>query len=225
MAERLFERLTEALLEQLRRGFVHLLDVVRDLALAVVGDPVCLLGHRLHHDVADDAARLLTLLAEHVDETGESITLRTCTHARVGNCSDCEKCYRTILGLLLTGRDPSNFGYRYEAGSLDRIRHRFDRGDIYVSAQKAYHWEVLQETARSRAQDESFAATVACGSVDQREVEHYLDWLERQQFTDYVTSSQRSLRHRSLQRIARNTPTPVYSALYPVYRRVRETQY
>ena len=165
----------------------------------------------------------LELIGDHVDETGESITLRTCTHDRVGNCSDCEKCFRTTLGLLLAGRDPSDFGYRYEAGSLDRIRHRFDQGDIYVSAQKAYHWEVLQETARSRTQDESFTASVAFGSVDQQEVEQCLDWLDRQQFTDYVASSQRSLRHRSLQRIARNTPTPVYSALYPVYRRVRET--
>jgi len=70
VTERVFERLAEALLEQLRGGVVHLRDVVRDLALAVVGDHVRLLGHRLHHHVADDAGRLLALLAEHVDETG-----------------------------------------------------------------------------------------------------------------------------------------------------------
>lgn len=151
----------------------------------------------------------LDLIGAYVDETNTGLRLRTCTYTnRAGNCNDCEKCYRTIVGLLLAGRDPNEFGYACEEGTLRRIRDEFERGDLYVSAQKAYHWEILAEAARERSVDRYAGAA------------EFLEWLANEDFDSYVEDAERSLRHRALQRLARNTPTSIYATLYPLYRRV-----
>ena len=49
---------------------------------------------------------------EYVRKTGEKISLHVCWESRSGgNCCRCEKCYRTIAGLLAEGADPVAFGF------------------------------------------------------------------------------------------------------------------
>lgn len=154
----------------------------------------------------------IDLIGDYAAREDESLELRTCSYDEEDdNCSECEKCARTMLGLVLAGRDPNDFGYQFNRETFARIRKGFDESEWYVTDQKAYHWKVLQTTARERSIDAD-DETVA-----------FFDWLDRQDFDDHVADSERSLQHRALQEIARTTPKPVYDALYPLYRRVAST--
>lgn len=151
----------------------------------------------------------IELIAEYVESAYPTLHLRTCTvDDGAGNCSDCEKCYRTTIGLLLAGLDPNDHGYEFDPGTFDEIRDEFERGDWFIPPTTRYHWNVLQEAAR-----EGTLEHVSGGN-------QFLDWLVRQDFEAFVETTERPLHYRALQMVARNTPTPVYSMLYSMYRRV-----
>lgn len=49
-------------------------------------------------------------------KTGKKIPLRVCWESSGGsNCCNCEKCWRTILGVYAEGFDPSEFGFEYDS--------------------------------------------------------------------------------------------------------------
>lgn len=151
----------------------------------------------------------IEIIAEYVRQEGADLTLRTCTRSeRPANCNGCEKCYRTIVGLLLAGLDPNDHGYASDAGTVDEIRETFESGQKHLSPQKQYHWEILQSHARQ------------VDTVDAPGGAELLKWLRTADFGQYVEQSDRPLKHRLVQATARQVPTPVYSTLYPVYRRV-----
>jgi len=152
-------------------------------------------------------------IADYVDRHSREITLRTCVHAEgPQNCSHCEKCYRTIVGLLLAGLDPNDHGYDYDAATVAAIRDTFDSGEKHLSAQKRYHWETLQDAAREVETIE------APGGAE------LLGWLRDADFGASVEQSTRPLGQRLLQATARQVPTSVYATLYPVYRRLAAGQ-
>jgi len=68
---------------------------------------------RCIHDAASlsrqQKAELVVLTAA---KTNQGIQLRVCYSEvqRDGNCGHCEKCYRTILNIILSGADPRDFG-------------------------------------------------------------------------------------------------------------------
>ena len=166
-------------------------------------------GTECFHDGYDLSRQgKIDLIASYVENESGELPLRTCSYVQdAGNCSDCEKCYRTIVGLLLAGLDPNDHGYDYGPSTLPTVRERFESGAWYLSPQKQYHWEVLQEAARERSMSEH------------PESQEFFDWFESQDLCTYVEASERSLRHRTLQMLARKTPTSIYSTLYPLYRR------
>ena len=52
----------------------------------------------------------------------QDIELRVCYQSHIGyNCCNCEKCYRTILGLLAEKVDPQKFGFTYSKDKLRNI--------------------------------------------------------------------------------------------------------
>lgn len=56
-------------------------------------------------------------------EKAISIHLKVCFHPIKGqNCSRCEKCYRTIIGIYALGEDPSRFGFEFNKKVLRKIK-------------------------------------------------------------------------------------------------------
>lgn len=55
--------------------------------------------------------------------TGIDIKLRVCYSEvkRQGNCGRCEKCYRTIMNLVLSGADPRDYGLPFDAYTYDNL--------------------------------------------------------------------------------------------------------
>jgi hypothetical protein len=118
------------------------------------------------------------LIVRYVRESGEQFTLRVC-YSEVSknlNCGRCEKCYRTMMNLILANHDPRQFGVPFSSESYphmfellprfhsstafsliwkeisDRARQVVDQGDFFVLA----HREV--ETA--------FMRRIAAGEID-----------------------------------------------------------
>ena len=61
--------------------------------------------------------------------TGLPIQLRVCWQSSGGqNCCACEKCYRTICGILAEGENPTDFGF--PSYSLEKLRQDFQRPEF-----------------------------------------------------------------------------------------------
>ncbi len=53
-------------------------------------------------------------ICNYVDKTNKSIKLRVCWESTGGkNCCECEKCCRTMLGILTEKNDPNKFGFNF----------------------------------------------------------------------------------------------------------------
>ena len=66
------------------------------------------------------------------DSTVQNIQLRVCWMSRGGhNCSKCEKCYRTIFGLIAEGANPELFGFPNVNNDYNRISHDIKRNLIF----------------------------------------------------------------------------------------------
>ncbi len=52
----------------------------------------------------------------------KDVPLHVCYRSLVGdNCSECEKCYRTIVAILTEGEDPSKYGFKYNKKVLNEM--------------------------------------------------------------------------------------------------------
>ncbi len=62
-------------------------------------------------------------IVEYAHRTGTYPKLRVCWITSGGkNCSQCEKCLRTLYGLMAEGEDPTHYGF--DLSSLDPVRRR-----------------------------------------------------------------------------------------------------
>ena len=61
------------------------------------------------------------------------------------NCSNCEKCFRTMLGLSLFGADPAEFGFVVRADTYEKMIHI---ANGFKTAGSRYFWWELSERMR-----------------------------------------------------------------------------
>ncbi len=90
----------------------------------------------------------MELCADYIKNVNSQVTIRSCWESKKGdNCSHCEKCSRTIVGLELTGLDPNEYGFRVAADSFLSIEknlldHAWEFGDA-----ERFFWEDLKNHA------------------------------------------------------------------------------
>jgi hypothetical protein len=54
-------------------------------------------------------------ITQYSKESGKKVPLRVCWESSGGsNCCNCEKCWRTILGIYAEGFEPKEFGFEYD---------------------------------------------------------------------------------------------------------------
>lgn len=64
------------------------------------------------------------------------------------NCSKCEKCIRTIFGIMLSGDNPNNYGFDVDEKIYDSIRQKLSKG--FKSRGNQFFWEeILQKEKES----------------------------------------------------------------------------
>lgn len=93
------------------------------------------IGHaRIFHDGYEMSRQdKVAQICEYSKREGKKIKLRVCYRSAEGkNCCECEKCIRTIFGILVEGCDPAEFGF--DDYNAKEFNHRFIRNLIGVSA-------------------------------------------------------------------------------------------
>lgn len=88
-------------------------------------------------------------IKEHyVEPLNRSPFLRVCNFGFLTqdslNCSCCEKCRRTIMGLASEGLDPAEFGFDVFDGFFDETRRLIESGKLLTDSNCVYYWENIQ---------------------------------------------------------------------------------
>jgi hypothetical protein len=176
-----------------------------------IDDHVAWAGTDAHHDGYDLCRQgKLERIAEFVGAKAPALTIRSCHEAAAGgNCNDCEKCARTVVGLLLAGLDPDRHGYDVEEGTFREIRSRLASGEWSLGKDERFMWRDLQrhvDLDREYPYDDAGP---------------FLGWLESFDVDRVVVDSRVSAHKRGLRTVARHTPYPLYRTLLPLYARLR----
>ncbi|XMO86162.1 hypothetical protein AAFN75_15335 [Algibacter sp. AS12] len=107
-------------------------------------------GIKVFHDGYElqrqDKVDLITQFSE---EKNTDFKLRVCySELRSAfNCSKCEKCYRTILGLILNGKNPNNYGFNVDEQVYTKMFANLNYGSASKGMQ--YFWWELMEKAKT----------------------------------------------------------------------------
>lgn len=84
-------------------------------------------------------------ICNYVKATQIPIKLRVCWISRGGNnCCKCEKCYRTIMGILAEGEDPNKYGFNVDKALLKQIKIEV-LDNMVISKQIIVCWKDIQQ--------------------------------------------------------------------------------
>jgi hypothetical protein len=90
-------------------------------------------------------------IVANLDTFDTPISIRSCYTDTTGqNCTECEKCRRTILGLCLEGVDPNTVGYDVDRSTLNEIKRDFERGNLELTPPPLRLWRSIQDGVRQR---------------------------------------------------------------------------
>ncbi len=107
-------------------------------------------GVQVFHDGYDLKRQdKVDLIAQFASKTNVKFKLRVCYSERRTefNCSSCEKCFRTILGLILNGKDPNDYGFKVDGNVYDKFYKVLNIGG--ASKGVRYFWWELMEKAKN----------------------------------------------------------------------------
>lgn len=88
------------------------------------------------------------LITQFSEEKNTNFKLRVCYSElrSTFNCSKCEKCYRTILGLILNGKNPNDYGFSVDESVYTKMFENLNYGSASKGMQ--YFWWELMEKAK-----------------------------------------------------------------------------
>ena len=85
-------------------------------------------------------------IVDYVRRTGNAVPLHVCWESQEGsNCCQCEKCYRTMTGLMAEGEDPVAYGFANSADTLGKMR-RVLIGEKRIKENVAIEWLNIHRT-------------------------------------------------------------------------------
>lgn len=108
-------------------------------------------GIQVHHDGYElkrqDKVDLITKFSH---ETHNEFKLRVCYSELKTefNCSKCEKCYRTILGIILNGENPNNYGFKVDSNIYNDI-FRLLNNNSASRGMQYFWWELMEKAKKS----------------------------------------------------------------------------
>ena len=111
-----------------------------------IDDNIRFASGRVVHDGYDEYNRQdkVRNICNYVLRTGEKIHLHVCWETSGGrNCCCCEKCFRTMLAILLEGGDPNEYGFHFTANT-GLIMEKYFRHVCILGGSVAQRWVELQ---------------------------------------------------------------------------------
>ncbi len=89
------------------------------------------------------------LIAEYIRHEAPDLPVRVCW-GRGGNCSRCNKCCLTMMGLAVEGLDPNHHGFCFNAATLSLIRTQLEEGSMPLRNYGVWRWVEIQQRATMR---------------------------------------------------------------------------
>ncbi len=90
------------------------------------------------------------VIADYIKETNRKFVIRSCWEQKTSaNCSICEKCIRTILGLEMTGIDPNDYGYNINENTCHSMKKMIETNGWFKRKSVRFMWEDIQNHFRS----------------------------------------------------------------------------
>jgi hypothetical protein len=88
----------------------------------------------------------LMLIGDYSKRRSIDIFIRSCFDktSEGANCSRCEKCSRTIVGLELAGYNPENFGFKLCPDTFHTIKRKLETHEWYFNEGMCHTWKNLQ---------------------------------------------------------------------------------
>jgi hypothetical protein len=126
--------------------------------------------------------------------------IRTCFQLDRGdNCSRCEKCCRTILGLEMAGVDPNECGYVVDADTFAWMKQNLLYGK-WSNDSVLFMWEEMQRHASLER------------VVHKAEAEEFVVWLKNVNFDEIVQRQKENMRIRTtlFMKFTKHFPDPLY---------------
>lgn len=73
------------------------------------------------------------------------LNVRSCGVSSDGrNCSQCEKCCRTILGMEINGLNPNEYGFKVDNKTFEHIQEKLAEGGWEIGVDQEWFWKRLQ---------------------------------------------------------------------------------
>lgn len=86
-------------------------------------------------------------IIEYSNATGTNVQLKVCWNRTAGcNCSACEKCYRTMMNVMINRADPNRFGFNVDRNTLAQMREFLSSRTV-----SAAFWNAIQHSFREDA--------------------------------------------------------------------------
>jgi len=139
-------------------------------------------------EICSDSGRqekIREILKPYINTTGRYPELRVCCYQwETLNCCRCEKCCRTIVGLILEGIDPKRAGFPIDDRTLMYIKRKLTKGEFTRTPLEVYFWKEIQG---------QIPPTLSHDLLNARE---FFAWLKN--FDIKVSAPKKSLRSRLL---------------------------
>ncbi len=169
-------------------------------------------GIRIVHDGYDLLRQdKVDLIADFCREKLKKLKLRVCYSELRDefNCSKCEKCFRTILGLILAGQDPNKFGFSVSESFYNDLFNQIGNGNS-TKGMNYFWWELMEKAKktekpfifRNKDHEMSHIQQIASGQISNK--------LEDKLIVNNVSKKR-------LKFILRNKFAPIYNA----YKKIR----
>ncbi|MDZ5757434.1 hypothetical protein RAK27_02025 [Carnobacterium maltaromaticum] len=132
----------------------------------------------VYHDQFDkNRQEKLIVVKDYYRLTGKKINIRVCYEGTGGmNCCICEKCNRTMIGLLVLGLNPKDFGF--QTVNLKLIKKSISNYSwIYSEARKRSFQDIQQVIDPNLTYEK----------------QEFIDWFNEIDFDDYYAKNQKSL--------------------------------
>jgi hypothetical protein len=100
--------------------------------------------------------------------------LRVCWDSALKtNCGDCEKCMRTIVGLVIEGIDPNKCNFHVDRKTLPLIRDCFRKGRVALHEGTSFVWRDLQKHIPDQINEDIYGSR------------EFLEWLKEYDLSQY----------------------------------------
>jgi len=100
--------------------------------------------------------------------------LRVCWDSALEtNCGDCEKCMRTIVGLVIEGADPNKCNFQVDNKTFPFIRDCFNKGIIALPEAQLYYWRGMQKHIPEHINQDIYGSR------------QFLEWLREYDLSQY----------------------------------------